>query len=84
MNLPVLWDVTTQAQIICQIVDIRDEYGVAVIMVTHNLGVASYVSNKLMVMKGVMLWNMASVRMLLLIRRMIIQTAAEGSSGHRR
>ena len=45
-------DVTTQAQIIRQIVDIRDEYGVAVIMVTHNLGVASYVSNKLMVMKG--------------------------------
>ena len=38
-------DVTTQAQIIRQIVDIRDEYGVAVIMVTHNLGVASYVSN---------------------------------------
>ena len=34
-------DVTTQAQIIRQIVDIRDEYGVAVIMVTHNLGVAS-------------------------------------------
>ena len=32
-------DVTTQAQIIRQ-------------MVTHNLGVASYVSNKLMVMKG--------------------------------
>lgn len=45
-------DVTTQAQIIRQIVDIRDEYGVAVIMVTHNLGVASYASNKLMVMKG--------------------------------
>mgnify|MGYP002452176435 FL=1 len=45
-------DVTTQAQIIRQIVDIRNEYDVAVIMVTHNLGVASYVSNKLMVMKG--------------------------------
>lgn len=45
-------DVTTQAQIIRQIVDIRNEYNVAVIMVTHNLGVASYCSNKLMVMKG--------------------------------
>ncbi|WP_306513600.1 ABC transporter ATP-binding protein, partial [Phascolarctobacterium succinatutens] len=45
-------DVTTQAQIIRQIVDIRNEYDVAVIMVTHNLGVASYVSNKLMVMMG--------------------------------
>lgn len=45
-------DVTTQAQIIRQIVDVRNEYGVAVILVTHNLGVASYVSNKLMVMKS--------------------------------
>lgn len=44
-------DVTTQAQIIRQIVDVRNEYGVAVILVTHNLGVASYVSNQLMVMK---------------------------------
>ena len=45
-------DVTTQAQIIRQIVDIRNEFGVAVILVTHNLGVASYVSNKLVVMKN--------------------------------
>ena len=45
-------DVTTQAQIIRQIVDIRNEFGVAVIMVTHNLGVASYISNKLVVMKN--------------------------------
>ena len=45
-------DVTTQAQIIRQIVDIRDEYQAAVIMVTHNLGVASYVSNKIIVMKN--------------------------------
>ena len=45
-------DVTTQAQIIRQIVDVRNEYNVAVIIVTHNLGVASYVSNKIMVMQG--------------------------------
>ena len=45
-------DVTTQAQIIRQIVDIRNEFGVAVILVTHNLGVASYISNKLVVMKN--------------------------------
>lgn len=45
-------DVTTQAQIIRQIVDIRNEYNAAVILVTHNIGVASYVSNKLMVMKN--------------------------------
>ena len=44
-------DVTTQAQIIRQIVDVRNEYGVAVIIVTHNLGVASYMSNQIMVMK---------------------------------
>jgi peptide/nickel transport system ATP-binding protein len=45
-------DVTTQAQIIRQILEMRDRYGVAVIIVTHNLGVASYMSNKIMVMKG--------------------------------
>lgn len=45
-------DVTTQAQIIRQIVDVRNEYNAAVIIVTHNLGVASYMSNKIMVMKG--------------------------------
>ena len=45
-------DVTTQAQIIRQIVDVRNEYNAAVIIVTHNLGVASYVSNKIMVMQG--------------------------------
>ena len=45
-------DVTTQAQIIRQIVDVRNEYNAAVILVTHNIGVASYVSTKLMVMKN--------------------------------
>lgn len=45
-------DVTTQAQIIRQIVDVCNEYNAAVILVTHNIGVASYVSNKLMVMKN--------------------------------
>ena len=45
-------DVTTQAQIIRQIVDVRNEYNAAVIIVTHNLGVASYMSNKIIVMKG--------------------------------
>ena len=41
-------DVTTQAQIIRQIVDVCNEYNAAVILVTHNIGV----SNKLMVMKN--------------------------------
>ena len=45
-------DVTTQAQIIRQIVDVRNEFNAAVIIVTHNLGVASYMSNKIIVMKN--------------------------------
>lgn len=45
-------DVTTQAQIIRQIVDVRNEYNVAVIVVTHNLGVASYMANKIVVMQN--------------------------------
>ena len=44
-------DVTTQAQIIRQIVDVRNDYNAAVIIVTHNLGVASYIDNKIMVMQ---------------------------------
>ena len=45
-------DVTTQAQIVRQIVDVRNEDEAAVIIVTHNLGVASYMANKIMVMKN--------------------------------
>jgi len=45
-------DVTTQAQIIRQIVDVRNEYNAAVIIVTHNLGVASYMANKIVVMQN--------------------------------
>lgn len=45
-------DVTTQAQIIRQITDVRDEFKAAVIIVTHNLGVASYISDKIIVMKN--------------------------------
>lgn len=45
-------DATTQAQIIRQMIDVRDQYNAAIIIVTHNLGVASYMSNKIMVMKS--------------------------------
>lgn len=45
-------DVTTQAQIIRQIVDVHNEYNAAVIVVTHNLGVASYMANKIVVMQN--------------------------------
>ena len=45
-------DVTTQAQIIRQFLELRDDYGTSIIMVTHNLGVAAYMSDYIMVMKS--------------------------------
>ncbi len=44
-------DVTTQAQIVRQMMELRDEYGTGIIMVTHNLGVAAYMSDYIVVMK---------------------------------
>jgi peptide/nickel transport system ATP-binding protein len=44
-------DVTTQAQIVRQMMELRDEYGTSIIMVTHNLGVAAYMSDHIVVMK---------------------------------
>ena len=46
-------DVTTQAQIVRQMMELRDEYGTSIIIVTHDLGVASYMADKLVVMKNV-------------------------------
>ncbi len=45
-------DVTTQAQIIRQLIDIRNAYQLACILVTHNIGVASYISDKIIVMQN--------------------------------
>ncbi len=44
-------DVTTQAQIVRQMMELRDEFGTSIIVVTHNLGVAAYMSDLLVVMK---------------------------------
>jgi peptide/nickel transport system ATP-binding protein len=44
-------DVTTQAQIVRQMVDLRDRFGTSIIIVTHNLGVACYMSDNIIVMK---------------------------------
>lgn len=44
-------DVTTQAQIVRQMMQLRDEYGTGIILVTHNLGVAAYMSDYIIVMK---------------------------------
>lgn len=43
-------DVTIQAQVVQQLKELRDLYGVTIIMVTHNMGVASYLSDKIGVM----------------------------------
>lgn len=44
-------DVTTQAQIVRQMMELKEEYGTSIIVVTHNLGVAAYMSDHLVVMK---------------------------------
>lgn len=44
-------DVTTQAQIVRQMMQLRDDYGTGIIVVTHNLGVAAYMSDYIVVMK---------------------------------
>ena len=44
-------DVTTQAQIVRQMMELRDEYGTSIILVTHDLGVAAYMGDKIVVMK---------------------------------
>ena len=44
-------DVTTQAQIVRQMMELRDEYGTSIIIVTHDIGVAAYMADNLVVMK---------------------------------
>ena len=44
-------DVTTQAQIVRQMMELRDEYGTAIIIVTHDIGVAAYMADHVVVMK---------------------------------
>ena len=44
-------DVTTQAQIVRQMMELRENYGTSLIVVTHNLGEAAYMSDHIIVMK---------------------------------
>ena len=44
-------DVTTQAQIVRQMMELRDDYGTAIIIVTHDIGVAAYMADHVVVMK---------------------------------
>ncbi len=44
-------DVTTQAQIVKQLMALRDEKQTSIVIVTHNIGVAAYMSDKIVVMQ---------------------------------
>jgi peptide/nickel transport system ATP-binding protein len=44
-------DVTTQAQIVRQMMELREQFGTAIIIVTHNLGIAAYMADKILVMR---------------------------------
>lgn len=43
-------DVTIQAQVVREMKELRDTYGTTIVLVTHNMGVASYLSDKIGVM----------------------------------
>ncbi|MBF8184615.1 ABC transporter ATP-binding protein [Nonomuraea sp. K274] len=43
-------DVTTQAQILELLADLQDEFGMAIMMITHDLGVAAQVADRMAVM----------------------------------
>ena len=45
-------DVTTQAQIVRQMMELRDDFGTGIIIVTHNIGVAAYMADQLVVMQN--------------------------------
>ena len=44
-------DVTTQSQVVMQMLELAKEHNSAIVMVTHNLGVAAYMSDYTIVMK---------------------------------
>ncbi len=44
-------DVTTQAQIVRQMLELREQYGTSIIVVTHNIGVAAYMADHMLVMQ---------------------------------
>ena len=44
-------DVTTQSQIIKEMMELRDKYNTSIMIVTHNLAVALYMADKIIVMK---------------------------------
>ncbi|MDO4711240.1 MAG: ABC transporter ATP-binding protein [Peptostreptococcaceae bacterium] len=45
-------DVTIQAQIVRQIMELRDRFNTSVMIVTHNIGVAAYMADQMIVMQN--------------------------------
>ena len=45
-------DATTQAQIVREMGELRENFGTSIIMVTHDLGVAAYISDSIIVMRS--------------------------------
>ncbi len=45
-------DVTVQAQVVRQIKELKEQFNATIVMVTHNMGVASYLADKIAVMKN--------------------------------
>lgn len=43
-------DVTTQSQIVQEMMDLREKFGTSILLVTHNLGVAAYMADRIFVM----------------------------------
>ena len=52
MNPPLLLDVTIQAQIVDLVKRLRDEMGMAIIWITHDLGVVASIAHRVAVMYG--------------------------------
>lgn len=45
-------DVTTQAQIVGEMMELRNVFGTSILLVTHNLGVAVHMSDQLLIMQN--------------------------------
>ena len=45
-------DVTTQAQIVQQMLELKRDHGTAILLVTHNLAVAAYLADRLLVLQN--------------------------------
>lgn len=65
-------DVTTQATIVKEMMEVRKNMNIAIIIVTHNMGVAAYMADNIMVMKMAKWWNTGKRKKLFTIRKPIM------------